>query len=183
VKLPRFGAVFGYLGYPLVLAGGAAVFALSSVGALGMVAANAHRFTSPVAVRSDFNLPPVTQIGSIDPPRVEFSLRKKPESSIIALAPPETAVAVAVAPPEQSSFPALVEPGGLYDGRIGSQAVNVRAGASNDAARLGVLDAGATVRLGENRGGWIHVYYDGGDGWVYSRYIETLSTASMTTIR
>ena len=183
MKLSALTPYLSYLTYPLALAGASAVFALSAAGALDMVAANAHRYTSPIAVSPDFNLPPVTQIGSIDPPRVEYSLKKKPESSFVALAPPEHSVAVALAPPGQSSFPAIVEPGGLGDGRIGDQAVNVRAGASKDAAKLGVLDAGETVRMAENDGGWIHVYYDGGDGWVYSSYIENFSTASITVIR
>ena len=149
-----------------------------------MVAANAHQFTSPVAVRADFNLPPVTQIGSIDPPKVDVNLPAKRESSFVDLAPPQHNVAVALAAPaDGSTFPAVVEAGALSDGRIGPQAVNVRAGASKTAGKLGVLDAGAPVRMGENDGGWIHVYYDGGDGWVYSSYLETLETASITAIR
>jgi hypothetical protein len=27
------------------------------------------------------------------------------------------------------------------------------------------------VRIGENVGGWVHVYFEGGDGWVYESYL------------
>ena len=56
-------------------------------------------------------------------------------------------------------------------GSIGSLAVNVRAAPSKTGAKIGVLNAGSTVRIGENVDGWIHVFFSGGDGWVYQTYL------------
>jgi hypothetical protein len=170
----------GYLGYPMAVAGGLLVFATSSVFTLQMISANIGGMTSPIAASPNFNVPAVEQIGSLQPPSAAriaeaTTAPAEPESSIVAVAPPDHTVAVGLTTPDASAdFDA-----GALSGRVGSQAVNVRAGPSKTAVTLGVLNAGTPVGIGENVGGWIHVSFNGGDGWVYKSYLETSSTVSI----
>ncbi|MEO7223715.1 MAG: SH3 domain-containing protein [Devosia sp.] len=170
----------GYAGYPMILVGAIAVFGLSSLLTLDMIRAQVELSAAPAAASPDFNLPPVQQIGSITPPPVEVepTAPKEPESSIVAVAPPEGTIAVTLTAPGASTS-ASVETG-MLSGRIGGQAVNVRSGPSKTATTLGVLNAGSPVSIGEDVGGWIHVSFNGGDGWVYKTYLET---SSITSIR
>lgn len=173
--------VLGYAGYPLAIAGALLIFGASSLLTLDMITANMIPEAQPVAASPDFNVPPVEQIGSLTPPpaavaQPEAAAPPQPESSIVAIAPPEQRVAIALTPeaglvaPDDNSFE-TVEPPGLGSGTIGSQAVNVRAAPSKTGVVLGVLNAGSSVRIGENVGGWVHVYFNGGDGWVYESYL------------
>ena len=172
--------VLGYAGYPLAIAGGLLIFGTCSLLTLNMITANLGQVTSPVAASPDFNVPPVEQIGSLVPPPAAVSAEPvtpaEPESSIVAVAPPQQTFTFDIAPadgtvaPTDSSFD-VVEPPGLGSGMIGSQAVNVRGGPSRTGVVLGVLNAGSAVRVGENVGGWVHVYFEGGDGWVYESYL------------
>jgi hypothetical protein len=163
----------GIVGYPLILLGGISIFGLSSLAALEMVSANAGRFTTPASGQPDFNLPPVEQIGTLAPVRAEPKAAPveaaAPESSIVAVAPPQHQVAVSLSAPEGT--PSTVDVPAQGQGRIGSQAVNVRASPSKTGVVLGVLNAGSPVRVGEDVGGWIHVWFEGGDGWVYKTYL------------
>jgi len=59
----------------------------------------------------------------------------------------------------------------LQDAQIGSSGVNVRAGASKDFAVLFTLQPGASVKTRETLNGWVHVFTDNGDGWIYSSYL------------
>jgi hypothetical protein len=166
--------LLGYAGYPMIVLGAIAVFGLSSVFTLEMVSAHVVASITPVASSPDFNLPPVQQIGSLTPPAAEPEPAPEeavPESSIAVIAPPSQTDAVAVARPLATTFAAVETPGGSA-GRIGGQAVNVRASPSSTGVVLGVLNAGSPVRAGENVGGWVHVYFDGGDGWVYQSFLE-----------
>jgi SH3-like domain-containing protein len=45
-----------------------------------------------------------------------------------------------------------------------------------------VLSAGTDVRIGETRSGWVHVWYDGGEGWVYSSYLASRGKGSTISI-
>jgi hypothetical protein len=166
--------LLGYAGYPMIVLGAIAVFGLSSLFALEMVSAHVVASITPVASSPDFNLPPVQQIGSLAPAPVEPDPAPEetaPESSIAEVAPPSQTVAVSVARPLATTFAAVETPAG-GSSRIGAQAVNVRASPSKTGVVLGVLNAGSPVRTGENVGGWIHVYFDGGDGWVYQDFLE-----------
>ena len=173
--------ILGYAGYPLAIAGGLLIFGTCSLLTLDMVSANIAKTTAPIAASADFNVPPVQQIGSLDreaaaAAKTEPAPRPQPESSIVAVAPPTERVAVALTPAEPGAAPvetsfASIDPPGLGSGSIGGQAVNVRAAPSRTGARIGVLNAGSPVRIGENIDGWIHVYYAGGDGWVYQSYL------------
>lgn len=176
---PALLPVLGYAGYPLAIAGGLLIFGTCSLLTLDMISANIGKATAPIAASADFNVPPVEQIGSLAPPPAVAEAAPapvaEPESSIVAVAPPTERVAVALTPaeataPAETSF-ATVEPPGLGSGSIGGQAVNVRATPSKTGAKIGVLNAGSAVRIGENVGGWIHVYFSGGDGWVYQSYL------------
>jgi SH3-like domain-containing protein len=178
--------------WPLTLVGAFLVFGLSTDGTLSLVSSNAGKFTKPVAIRSDFNMPPVKQLADIDP------LEVVPQPSTNAdptVAPTdaktttqatlrEPAAATDVAAPGLGSpdvFDAS-EPSNLLPGRIGNSAVNIRSGPSKASAKLGVLSAGAEVRIGEQTSGWVHVWYEGGEGWVYSSYLAGRSTASTASI-
>jgi hypothetical protein len=183
--------ILGYAGYPLAIAGGLLIFGTCSLLTLNMITANMVQVASPVAASPDFNVPPVEQIGSLTPPPAAAAPQQaatpaEPESSIVAVAPPQQTFSFDVAPadgtvaPTDTSFdtaaPAdtsfdTVEPPGLGAGLIGGQAVNVRAAPSRTGVVLGVLNAGSSVRTGENVGGWVHVYFEGGDGWVYESYL------------
>jgi len=166
--------LLGYIGYPMAVAGGILVFAASSLLTFDMIRANLVAVSSPIAASPDFNVPPVEQIGSLAPPVTSTpsaTPSAEPESSIVAVVPPDHPVATTVSAPETPTF-MDVEPPGLASRRIGRQAVNVRAGPSNTAVTLGVLNAGSSVRVDEEHGGWLHVYFAGGDGWVYQSFVE-----------
>ncbi|HZY68280.1 MAG TPA: SH3 domain-containing protein [Devosia sp.] len=171
------------LSYPLALTGAIAAFGLASSTGLGIVSANMGSLIAPVAVRPDFNLPPVTQIGSLTPParaaEPQPAQAAESASSIVDVAPPGHTVAVALEQPAVAPAETLAAPN-RSTGRVGAQAVNVRAAASKSSSTVGVLQAGTPVNMGENRGGWIYVTFAGGDGWVYSDFLETGSTASIT---
>lgn len=170
----------GYLGYPLAVVGAILVFSASSLIALDMISANIGKIVVPATSSPDFNLPPVEQIGSLAPPSVEpvpATPVALPESSIVAVAPPSGAVAVTLTAPEASADSSIDT--NALSGRVGSQAVNVRSGPSKTAVTLGVLNAGSPVGIGEDVGGWIHVTFAGGDGWVYKTYLETSSITAL----
>jgi hypothetical protein len=171
----------GYLGYPMAVAGAVLVFATSTLFTLDMISDNIGSMTAPIAASPDFNVPPVEQIGSLQPPPAAAppaeTATPQLRSSVVSISPPgDTFAAVATQPdaPLSSSVDA-----GALSGRIGSQAVNVRAGPSKTAVTLGVLNAGTPVGIGENVGGWVHVSFNGGDGWVYKSYLETNSSISI----
>jgi SH3-like domain-containing protein len=161
------------LKWPATIVGAVLVFGLSTDGTLSLVSSNAHKMARPVQAAPSFSLPPVKQIGELNTFKVEPK------------APPAVATATAVAPAPSATMevalrqPAEVTPEsvvaplptGLVPGNVGSSAVNVRAAPSKNSAKIGLLSAGAPVRMGENSGGWVHVWYDGGDGWVYSTYL------------
>jgi hypothetical protein len=173
--------ILGYAGYPLAIAGALLIFGTCSLLTLRMITDNMVQVASPVAASPDFNVPPVEQIGSLTPPTAAAAPQQaatpaEPQSSIVAVAPPQQSFSFDVAPadgavsPTDTSFD-VVEPPGLGASFIGSQAVNVRAAPSKTGVVLGVLNAGSSVRIGENVGGWVHVYFEGGDGWVYESYL------------
>ena len=147
----------GYLGYPMAVAGALLVFGTCSVLTLDMVSRNMGQVVSPVSLSPDFNVPAVEQIGSIEPPSptqsAQTATAKEPESSIVAIAPPTQTIAVTLAAPEPNATFETVEPPGLGSGYIGGMAVNVRAAPSKTGAKIGVLNAGSEVRIGENVGG------------------------------
>ena len=165
----------GYLGYPMAVAGGVLVFMTCSVLTLDMVSRNMGQVVVPIAASPDFNVPAIEQIGSIEPPSAAVATAQaapvEPESSIVAVAPPTQAVAVTLEAPQLGDTFEAVEPPGLGTGYIGGLAVNVRAAPSKTGAKIGVLNAGSSVRVGENVGGWVHVFFSGGDGWVYQTYL------------
>jgi hypothetical protein len=167
--------LLGYAGYPMIVLGAIGVFGLSSLFTLEMVSAHVVASIAPVASSPDFNLPPVQQIGSLAPAPVDPDPAPEeaaPESSIAEVAPPSEAVAVSVARPLATTFAAVETTPAAGSSRIGAQAVNVRASPSKTGVVLGVLNAGSPVRTAENVGGWIHVYFEGGDGWVYQDFLE-----------
>lgn len=165
----------GYLGYPMAVAGGVLVFGTCSVLTLDMISRNMGDVVTPIAANADFNVPAVEQIGSLQPPApaqvAQAAPVEEPQSSIVAVAPPTQQVAVTLTAPALGSTFEAVEPPGLGSGAIGSQAVNVRAAPNKTGAKIGVLNAGSAVRIGENVGGWVHVFFSGGDGWVYQSYL------------
>lgn len=169
--------ILGYLGYPLAVAGGVLIFATCSLLTLNMITANMVDVVVPIPASPDFNVAPVAQIGTLTLPSAEPTpaAPAEPESSIVAVPPPDHAVAVAVTAPETSTDFEETS----ISGRIGRLAVNVRGGPSKDAVKIGVLNAGTPVGIGENVGGWIHVSFSGGDGWVYKSYLETGSSLSI----
>jgi hypothetical protein len=126
-----------------------------------------------VTLSGDFNLPPVKQIANLKPVAVEpIKPRNDGGTSIVTLDRPAQTVQVALAPTDGGSFTTVtVAKGDLRPGRIGPEAVNVRAGASKSAAKIGVLQAGAQVLMGGSDGGWVKVQFEGGSGWVYKSYL------------
>jgi len=167
--------VLGYLGYPLAVAGGLLIFGTCSLLTLDMITANIGNVSSPIAASADFNVPPVTQIGSLGPAQAAEVTptpvaQAVPESSFVAVAPPQQTASFEVAAAEPADI-ATLEPPGLGNGRIGDQAVNVRAAPSKNGARKGVLKAGSPVRIGENTGHVVQVQQPGREGWVYQTYL------------
>ena len=161
-------------------------------GTLSLFSSNAHKLTKPIAAEPNFNMPPVRQIGELDP----FAVVPKStplESAPIAPAQAQTTTDVALRQPADVSGPLsnasadaaeTASPVDLRPGRIGKSAVNVRSGPSKTNAKLGVLSAGAEVGIGETDGGWVHVWHAGGDGWVYSDYLAGSAKATATiTVR
>lgn len=179
---PTLGPALAFAKYPLAVTGAALLFGVSSHGALSMLSANAHKFTQPVTLSGDFNLPPVKQIADLKPVAVEpIKPRNDGGTSIVTLDRPAQTVQVALAPTDGGSFATVpVAKGDLRTGRIGPEAVNVRAGASKGSAKIGVLQAGASVRMGRNDGGWVEVQFDGGAGWVYKSYLASEGAIELT---
>ena len=62
------------------------------------------------------------------------------------------------------------EPADLSSDRV-KAAVNVRAEGRKGSPVLFVLPAGAQVRIAESEGGWVHVYSDQGEGWIFSSFV------------
>lgn len=163
--------------YPLAVTGAVVVFGVSSHGALSLIAANADKFTQPVTLSGDFNLPPVKQLADLTPVAVEPT---KPindgGSSIVTLPRPDQTTQVALAPNDAGSFTGTSLPlpsGDMRPGRVGPDAVNVRAGASKNSPKIGTLQAGAPVMMGANNSGWVAVQFEGGAGWVYQSYLTS----------
>jgi SH3-like domain-containing protein len=72
----------------------------------------------------------------------------------------------------------LIDPT-LRPDKIGPSAVNLRAGPSSETASVTVLQPGQAVQIGESDGGWVEVTLgDGTTGWVYSRYLASVSAAA-----
>jgi len=82
-----------------------------------------------------------------------------------------------VAPAIQATVLSIKAQGFATD-RIGATAVNVRSDASKSSARLFVLRPDVPVRVGERRGGWVHVYADAGDGWIYRTFLGSSAGAT-----
>jgi SH3-like domain-containing protein len=171
--VPTLLPIVPFAKYSLAVTGAVLIFGVSSHGALNLVSANAHRMTQPVALSGDFNLPPVQQIAELTPIVVEPGTPLNDGAGSMVTSPGQR-VQVALAPEADVSPGDLTSPApmsGLRPGRIGPDAVNVRAGASKSAHKLGVLEAGAPVMIGRNEGGWVEVQFEGGSGWVYSSYL------------
>ena len=151
---------------------------LSSQLALGLLARGIDEFTSPVGVSADFNVPAPVQLAELHPkptPKASETAATRAESSFVTVPRPNSGVAVAVAAPTESSFASIAGPA---DARIGSSAVNLRSGPSNEAAVLGVLAAGTPVSTGAADKGWVMVSANGATGWVYRSFLE--GTISIT---
>jgi SH3-like domain-containing protein len=181
--------VLSLLKWPMTITVAVLVFGLSTEGTLSLVSDNAHKLTKPIPARTDINVPPVKQIADLSPLVV---VPKSPKNDGGTLVPSQTRTTTQVAlqqpaaltdlGPEEPALSASVpiEPGNLSPGRIGGSAVNIRSGPSKSSVKLGVLAAGAEVRMGETEGGWVHVWHDGGEGWVYFTYLAGNATASIT---
>jgi len=65
--------------------------------------------------------------------------------------------------------------------RIAYSGVNVRSAGDKGADKLFVLPPGAPVQTAESINGWVHVYADQGDGWVYKTYLLGSTDASAST--
>lgn len=69
----------------------------------------------------------------------------------------------------------------LASGRVGSSAVNLRAGPSSSAAKISVVQAGEPVQVGNTQGGWVQVTLsDGRSGWIYSSYLANGAAGAAT---
>lgn len=62
-------------------------------------------------------------------------------------------------------------PPGLNQARIAAP-VNMRTGPSKSSATLSVLPAGTEVAVAETVRGWVHIYTEGSEGWVYATYLS-----------
>jgi uncharacterized protein YgiM (DUF1202 family) len=163
--------LFAFAKYPLALAGAVLFFVVSSHSALSLISVHAGRMVQPVGVRGDFNLPPVQQIGELTPIAVEPVKPINDGAGSMGIALAQT-MQVALAP----DGPA----GKLRPGRIGRDAVNVRAAASKSSAKIGVLQAGVAVMMGRTDRGWVEVQFEGGAGWVYSSYLASGGAVEVT---
>lgn len=157
--------------YPLAVTGAVLVFGVSSHSALSLIAANAGSWTRPIALSGDFNLPPVQQLADLTQVTVEPV--KPINDGAASMGVPAQTVQVALATDGLAS-------GNLRPGRIGPEAVNVRAAASKSSAKLGVLAAGAPVKIGRTERGWVELEFEGGSGWVYSSYLAPGGTVEVT---
>jgi len=80
--------------------------------------------------------------------------------------------------PKQTVIPQTKasDPQELTPARIGDSAVNMRSGPSKSGGTVTILQAGTSVGVGETVNGWVHVYANGADGWVYSTYLSGLGS-------
>ncbi len=131
--------------WPATLTGAILVFGLSTDGTLSLISSNAHKFTKPVAVSNDFNMPPVRQIADLDPMTI-VPATPSDKSDAVALPQMQTTT-VALRQPEAVTLvtPIAIEQTNLPLGRIGDSAVNMRSGPSKTSAKLGTLAAGTAM--------------------------------------
>ena len=170
----------GLLKWPLTLTGAILVFGMSTEGTLSLVASNAHRLTSPVTARTDVNVAPVKQLGTLNAPLVAVARPVNVASanaapSLQLLATPSDVIRTAAEPESVSTAISTRR------ARIGDSAVNVRSAPSRNAAKLGVAAAGTPIDILGSQQGWIHIRFDAGEGWVYSDYIANLGDRKAST--
>jgi uncharacterized protein YraI len=171
------------LKWPLTIAGAVLVFGLSTDGTLSLVSSNAHRFTKPIAAQSGISMPPVKQIGELNPMAI---VPRSPASDVVAAdASTGTQATQTVAAIDAAALPSLAapmtpDPMSFQSARIGASAVNVRSGPSKSSTKLGVLAAGSDVRVRAREAGWVNVEYAGGDGWIHSDYLAANAPMSIT---
>jgi SH3-like domain-containing protein len=121
---------------------------------------------APVTMKPAFNAPAMP---------VE-ALNKAPTVSEPMPVPAAAAVTSQAAwRPSQAIMPVAVaaasaEPAGLPSDRINA-AVNVRAAGRKGAPVLFVLPSGTPVRVAGTEGGWVHIFSDKGEGYVYASFI------------
>lgn len=172
--------VLSLLKWPATLTGAILVFGLSTEGTLSLVSSNAHKMTQPIAVSSDFNMPPVRQIAELNPTILEPTAPANDGGSLIPQPKQTTSVALLQPAASALAMAPTSEPISAQPGRIGEAAVNLRSGPSKTSAKLRTLAAGTEVRIGEEERGWVHVWHADGDGWVYSSYLAGVEVASVT---
>jgi uncharacterized protein YgiM (DUF1202 family) len=111
---------------------------------------------------------------SHDPPQPIYIWRMTPPPENATAAVPMRAPAAATAPHRTAGTP--LAPGASSDmRRVTALVLNVRAGPSANAERVGRLTKGATVAVLEAPGRWVRISAgDGVTGWVSSRYLRPL---------
>jgi SH3-like domain-containing protein len=125
--------------------------------------------SSPAAtLKPSFNVAPLpaealNKAPTISSPPAPVAV-SAPVAASTAAWPPAWTTRVATATP--------AEPANLTVDHVNG-AVNVRAAGQKGAPVLFVLPAGAEVRVADTAGGWVHIFADQGEGWVYSSFIGT----------
>jgi SH3-like domain-containing protein len=169
---------------PLALVGAGIVALLPSDFKAAASSMNASTsITQPATGKVSMPAPKLLTVAIAQPaPTIGDATPSQPE----AVAPSSTtANSVADSAASQSPDPGLAQ---LRDAQIGTSGVNVRAGASGNFAVLFTLAPGASIRTRETLNGWVHVYADSADGWIYASYLAgnqptttTAATAAATS--
>jgi SH3-like domain-containing protein len=157
---------------------------LAAFGAIGLSilpadfeAVQSARLVEPVKAAPAFNAPPIPQEALAKAPVVS-----SPEP-LPAAAPAQASlnwrsVQTGLVQPAQVQQAALVttsaEPPNLRTDTVNS-AVNVHIDGRKGSPVTFVLAAGTAVRVAESNGGWVHVYSDRGEGWVYSTFVGAVT--------
>ena len=105
------------------------------------------------------------------------------QTQVAAVAAPDLRPSVQPAALETpvGGTPAVAPAGDKMANRIAYSGVNVRSAADKGADKLFVLPPGAAVQSAESINGWVHVYADQGDGWVYKTYLLGSADAAAST--
>jgi SH3-like domain-containing protein len=114
-----------------------------------------------------FNAPPIPQEALNKAPILASAAVSRPAETVTSWRPLQASPTQPVV--MQAALASSV-PSDLRADTVNS-AVNVRTEGKKGSPVLFVLPAGAAVQVAETNDGWVHVYSDRGEGWVYSSFI------------
>ena len=140
----------------------------------------------PVKAAAVLPPPPVIPAGTLNmSSSIPYVGADAAAAQVAAAAAPDLRASVQPAALETPATvaPATAPAGDKIAARVAASGVNVRSAADKDAGKLFVLAPGASVQTAESINGWVHVYADQGDGWVYKTYLLGSDGAASSSVQ